>query len=94
MQLITLLTTRHAHLYEDIVVLHHQRADVDVLGERVVAVGLCAHRRSARDVLHICHMGRDALRRRESLCDCSTRDGPIFSSGKLGAPIVPVDHSL
>lgn len=54
------LTTHQTHLYEDIVVLHHQRADVDILGKRVVAIRFCAHLSSACDVLHICDMGREA----------------------------------
>lgn len=46
------------YLYEYIVILNNQRADVDVSRERVVPVSFCAHLSSARDVLHICHTGR------------------------------------
>lgn len=46
------------YLYEYVVVLNHQRADVDVSRKWVVPVGFCAHLSSACDVLHICHVGR------------------------------------
>ncbi len=46
------------YLYEYIVILNHQRADVDVSREWVVPVSFCAHLSSACDILHICHIGR------------------------------------
>lgn len=46
------------YLYEYVVILNHQRADVDVSGEWVVPVSFCAHVSSACDILHTCQIGR------------------------------------
>lgn len=42
------------YLYEYVVVLNYQGADVNVSRERIVPVCFCAHLSSACHILHVC----------------------------------------